>query len=55
VLDPSGLGKDLGELALGHGSDRPVLVKQEGPGTCGALIERENVSQEASCFFFFGA
>ncbi len=27
VLDPSGFGKDLGELALSHGSDGALIVK----------------------------
>jgi hypothetical protein len=35
---------------LSHGSDFAVVVKQKGSGTCCALIERENVRQEASCF-----
>src|ERR1700691_750942 len=50
VLNPSRLRKDLRELTLGHGSDGAAIVKHEGSGTCGALIESENVRQEASCF-----
>src|ERR1022692_2124317 len=50
VLDPSGLRKDLVELALVYRSDGAVIVEQEGSGTCGALIERENVAHETSCF-----
>jgi hypothetical protein len=48
VLHPSGLRKNLPELPLSHGLDRSVLIKQYGSGTGCALIECENVTQEAS-------
>jgi hypothetical protein len=50
VLDPSGLGENLCELALGHGSDGAFVIKQERSRTGCALIERKNVRQETSCF-----
>lgn len=46
VFDPSGLRKNLVEFALGNRGDRALLIEQEGAGAGGALIEREDVSQE---------
>ena len=43
VLNPSGLGKDLLELALGNGADGTSLIEQQGARAGGALIQCQDV------------
>ncbi len=39
MLHPSGLGKDLPEFFLGDGRDLSGMVKYDGPGRSGSLVE----------------
>jgi hypothetical protein len=43
VLYPAGLGKVLGELLLGGGTDVTVVVENDGAGGTGSLVQRQNV------------
>jgi hypothetical protein len=43
MLDPAGLGVDLGEFLLGHADALARLVEQDGAGTGGALVQGENI------------
>ena len=43
VLHPALFGVDLGEFLLADGDDILLLVEQDGPGTGGSLVQRENV------------
>jgi hypothetical protein len=43
MLYPSLLGKVLLELLLGYGDDLPFLVKYNGSGAGGSLIQSQNV------------
>jgi hypothetical protein len=43
VLDPAGLGKDLGEFLLGHRDRHPGGVEENGAGRSRPLVEGEDV------------
>src|SRR5205807_10552326 len=42
VLDPAGLGEDLGEFFLRDGPDAAVMIEDDGPGAGGAFVEGED-------------
>ena len=47
VLDPAALGVNLLELTLAMGDDVSIFAKEDGTGTGGSLIERENIGHDA--------
>ena len=47
VLDPSGMGIDLLEFLLGHGTDGALAIEENRAGAGGALVESEDVRHES--------
>ena len=47
VLDPAGLGEELGVLLLGDGPDGALLVEDDGPGAGGPFVKGQNVRHDS--------
>ena len=55
MFDPTGLGIDLGVFLLTDTNDVLIVVKKNGTGTGGALVEGDDIlfHGAASCMYIF--